>query len=214
MWRVTSWFVGRGGDRGGWRCGADRVVYARVAADLGVTAMTVRKWRKRHAAAQLAGLATAGRPGRRASSGPSAVDLARPGRRRLATLRNRQGAGYPALCSSSSRCSADNEIARESQAITRRIRRAKFEAQATLEAFDSAASPKIVAAQIRELASAALAGRRDVPVPRLPHTGQASRPPSGSAPFAAVGTLVSSPGPVRYLLSSQRAVPEWPDRPR
>ncbi|WP_031467876.1 IS21-like element helper ATPase IstB [Sciscionella sediminilitoris] len=45
-----------------------------------------------------------------------------------------------------------DEIARrESQAITRRIRRAQFEQQVTLEGFDFAASPKLPAAQIRDL---------------------------------------------------------------
>lgn len=42
---------------------------------------------------------------------------------------------------------------RESQAIARRIRRAQFEQQATLEEFDFAASPKLPAAQIRDLAA-------------------------------------------------------------
>jgi DNA replication protein DnaC len=47
-----------------------------------------------------------------------------------------------------------DEIARrESQAIARRLRRAQFEAQATLEGFDFAASPKLPAAQIRDLAA-------------------------------------------------------------
>ena len=47
-----------------------------------------------------------------------------------------------------------DEIARrDSQAVTRRIRRAQFEHQATLEGFDFAASPKLPAAQIRDLAA-------------------------------------------------------------
>lgn len=47
-----------------------------------------------------------------------------------------------------------DEIARrESQAIGRRIRRAQFEAQATLEEFDFTANPKLPAAQIRDLAA-------------------------------------------------------------
>jgi DNA replication protein DnaC len=47
-----------------------------------------------------------------------------------------------------------DEIARrESTATTRRIRRATFEAQATLEGFDFAANPKLPAAQIRDLAA-------------------------------------------------------------
>lgn len=47
-----------------------------------------------------------------------------------------------------------DEIARrDSQAMQRRLRRAKFEAPATLEEFDFAASPKVPAAQIRDLAA-------------------------------------------------------------
>ncbi|MBF6225076.1 ATP-binding protein [Nocardia abscessus] len=47
-----------------------------------------------------------------------------------------------------------DEIARrESQAIARRIRRAHFEQQVTLEEFDFTASPKLPAAQIRDLAA-------------------------------------------------------------
>ena len=47
-----------------------------------------------------------------------------------------------------------DEIARrESEAINRRIRRAAFEQQATLEGFDFAANPKLPAAQIRDLAA-------------------------------------------------------------
>jgi DNA replication protein DnaC len=42
---------------------------------------------------------------------------------------------------------------RDSQAVTRRIRKATFETQATLEGFDFAASPKLPAAQIRDLAA-------------------------------------------------------------
>jgi len=42
---------------------------------------------------------------------------------------------------------------RETQAVTRRVRRAKFEQQATLEEFDFHASPKLPAAQIRDLAA-------------------------------------------------------------
>jgi DNA replication protein DnaC len=42
---------------------------------------------------------------------------------------------------------------RDSQAVTRRIRRAQFEQQATLEGFDFAANPKLPAAQIRDLAA-------------------------------------------------------------
>ncbi|MBO0880131.1 MAG: IS21-like element helper ATPase IstB [Mycobacterium sp.] len=47
-----------------------------------------------------------------------------------------------------------DEIARrDSQAVARRIRRAHFEQQVTLEEFDFAASPKLPAAQIRDLAA-------------------------------------------------------------
>jgi len=42
---------------------------------------------------------------------------------------------------------------RESAALARRIRRARFETQATLEGFDLGASPKLPAAQIRDLAA-------------------------------------------------------------
>jgi DNA replication protein DnaC len=47
-----------------------------------------------------------------------------------------------------------DEIARrEAMSMTRRLRRARFDAQATLEDFDFAASPKLPAAQIRDLAA-------------------------------------------------------------
>jgi DNA replication protein DnaC len=47
-----------------------------------------------------------------------------------------------------------DEIARrEAMSMTRRLRRAHFDAQATLEDFDFAASPKLPAAQIRDLAA-------------------------------------------------------------
>ena len=48
----------------------------------------------------------------------------------------------------------EDEIARrESAALTRRLRRAKFEAQATFEDFDFAANPKLPAAMLRDLAA-------------------------------------------------------------
>jgi DNA replication protein DnaC len=48
----------------------------------------------------------------------------------------------------------EDEIARrQATAIHRRLRRARFEEQATLEGFDFAASPKLPAAQIRDLAA-------------------------------------------------------------
>lgn len=47
-----------------------------------------------------------------------------------------------------------DEIAhRDSQALARRIRRAQFDAEAAREGFDFAASPKLAAAQIRDLAA-------------------------------------------------------------
>lgn len=47
-----------------------------------------------------------------------------------------------------------DEIARrDAMSMTRRLRRARFDAQATLEGFDFAASPKLPAAQIRDLAA-------------------------------------------------------------
>ena len=42
---------------------------------------------------------------------------------------------------------------RETTSLTRRIRAARFETEATLEGFDFAASPKLPAAQIRDLAA-------------------------------------------------------------
>ena len=48
----------------------------------------------------------------------------------------------------------EDEIGRrETAALTRRIRRAKFEEQVTLEGFDFTANPKVPAAQIRDLAA-------------------------------------------------------------
>lgn len=47
----------------------------------------------------------------------------------------------------------DEITRRESVALERRLRRAKFEQQATLEGFDFNASPKLPAAQIRDLAA-------------------------------------------------------------
>lgn len=46
------------------RCAEPDVVYARVADDLGVSAMTVGKWRKRLSESRLEGLADSDRPGR------------------------------------------------------------------------------------------------------------------------------------------------------
>jgi DNA replication protein DnaC len=48
----------------------------------------------------------------------------------------------------------EDEISRRgTMSITRRLRRARFEEQATLEGFDFSASPKLPAAQIRDLAA-------------------------------------------------------------
>jgi DNA replication protein DnaC len=47
----------------------------------------------------------------------------------------------------------DEITRRESVSMAKRIRRARFEEQATLEGFDFAASPKLPAAQIRDLAA-------------------------------------------------------------
>ncbi|MER6925079.1 IS21-like element helper ATPase IstB [Streptomyces spiralis] len=59
--------------------------------------------------------------------------------------------------SPSSSCAAllchDEITRRESVALERRLRKAKFEQQATLEGFDFNASPKLSAAQIRDLAA-------------------------------------------------------------
>jgi DNA replication protein DnaC len=48
----------------------------------------------------------------------------------------------------------EDEISRrENMSMTRRLRKARFEEQATLEGFDFTASPKLPAAQIRDLAA-------------------------------------------------------------
>jgi DNA replication protein DnaC len=48
----------------------------------------------------------------------------------------------------------EDEIARrQTMSMTRRLRKARFEEQATLEGFDFTASPKLPAAQIRDLAA-------------------------------------------------------------
>jgi DNA replication protein DnaC len=47
----------------------------------------------------------------------------------------------------------DEVSRRESMSLARRIRRARFESEATLEGFDFGASPKLPAAQIRDLAA-------------------------------------------------------------
>ena len=48
----------------------------------------------------------------------------------------------------------EDEISRrETMSMTRRLRKARFEEQATLEGFDFTASPKLPAAQIRDLAA-------------------------------------------------------------
>jgi DNA replication protein DnaC len=47
----------------------------------------------------------------------------------------------------------DEVSRRESMSLARRIRRARFESEATLEGFDFTASPKLPAAQIRDLAA-------------------------------------------------------------
>ncbi|EHM24182.1 transposase [Streptomyces sp. W007] len=58
------------------RCAEPDVVYARLAEDLGVSAMTVGKWRKRFAESRLEGLADTDRPGR-PKAGLSLSDLER-----------------------------------------------------------------------------------------------------------------------------------------
>jgi DNA replication protein DnaC len=47
----------------------------------------------------------------------------------------------------------DEITRRQSVSLAKRLRRARFEHQATLEGFDLAASPKLPAAQIRDLAA-------------------------------------------------------------
>lgn len=67
-------------------CAEPGVVYERLAADLGVTAMTVGKWRKRFTQARCAGL----------------VDDPRPGRPACPPASRCRAAAFSASCSSSS----------------------------------------------------------------------------------------------------------------
>ena len=63
----------------------------------------------------------------------------------------------------------DDEIARrQAMSMTRRIRRARFDEQATLEGFDFRASPKLPAAQIRDLAALRWLARRRIRDPLRP----------------------------------------------
>ena len=53
----------------------------------------------------------------------------------------------------------DEITRRQSMSLARRIRRARFETEATLEGFDFTAAPKLPAAQIRDLAALRRRGR-------------------------------------------------------
>ena len=60
----------------------------------------------------------------------------------------------------------EDEIARrESAALTRRIRRARFEEQSTFESFDFTANTKLPAAMLRDLSALRLARRRRISHP-------------------------------------------------
>jgi IstB-like ATP binding protein len=79
----------------------------------------------------------------------------------------------------------DEITRRQSMSLARRIRRARFETEATLEGFDFATSPKLPAAQIRDLAALRwLAGGESVI--RYGPVG-VSRGARGSDPRAAAG---------------------------
>ena len=66
----------------------------------------------------------------------------------------------------------EDEIARrESAALTSRLRRAKFEEQATFEDFDFTANPKLPARDAARPVRAALAGRRRIGHPLRPGRG-------------------------------------------
>src|SRR2546429_6064039 len=74
------------------RCAEPGVVYGQVAADLGVTSVTVGKWRGRFAEARLDGLADDPRPGRRKAE----LVLTDEEREQL-TRWSRRGEGSPGL---------------------------------------------------------------------------------------------------------------------
>jgi hypothetical protein len=60
-------------------------------------------------------------------------------------------AGDSATSSSCRSCGEDEVCRRQAMSVRRRLRRGRFEEQATLEGFDSAADPKLPATQIRDL---------------------------------------------------------------
>jgi len=81
---------------------------------------------------------------------------------------------------------------RQSMSLTRRIRRARFETEATLEGFDFAASPKLPAAQIRDLAALRWLAAGESVILYGPASARATSPrpspPSRSAPEPKPGT--------------------------
>jgi len=97
----------------------------------------------------------------------------------------------------------DEASRRESMSLARRIRRARFETPATLEGFDFAASPKLPAAQVRDLAAlrwlaaAAIRASGNLPasvsvvVPR-PHPISAMTAGAGLAASAARSAMTSA----------------------
>ena len=99
----------------------------------------------------------------------------------------------------------EDEITRRaSVSLAKRIRRARFEEQATLEGFDFAASPKLPAAQIRDLAAL-----RWLPPPnRSSSTARSgSARPTSPRPWA---TWPSGPAP---RPGSSRPAGSWPTWP-
>ncbi len=94
---------------------------------------------------------------------------------------------------------------RQSMSLTRRIRRARFETEATLEGFDFTASPKLPAAQIRDLAALRWLQSRRVGHPLRPgRRRQEPRRPGPRPP--------RRPGRGRGTVHSKPAA-SWPTSP-
>lgn len=95
----------------------------------------------------------------------------------------------------------DEITRRESVALERRLRRAKFEQQATLEGFDFNASPKLPAAQIRDLAAL-----------RWLHSGESviCSGPSGSERHTSPRPSATRPSARAPTSASPRPAASWP----
>jgi len=98
-----------------------------------------------------------------------------------------------------------DEIARRDQAaFTRRLRRARFDEQVTLEGFDFAANPKLPTAQIRDLAAL-----------RWLHAGESVTSPvrSGSARRSSPRPWATWPSAAAPTSASPRPAASWPNSP-